>query len=320
MPDDRLAALGAPGQRTAERTGGSEERRLALKETLALILRRCIEVAWLLLAVPLLAGPWILVYYVPAAYNAMALRFARWMDPVDAPDRVDPMTLLAFAALTLGVLLVLPDGALAWWPFAWQRSRADWYWLRMHPLALVLRAVLLVAPWRAWTMEERYLTNRQRQEVVAPTLSGVAYATADPHNVAIAGVVNPHRNPEAPKPANNGGDLVVRYVPARELDDSARENQRVEVVLPIGTIARPGEHMADTLRRVEGLVSGMLMDGRASRSALMSYGLTRSASEDLQRWMMDRDYAVDRGDGAGCVVTDLGRRWLAIVERHLPPF
>jgi hypothetical protein len=319
MPDDlRSNGLGAPGQRTSERTGGFDDIRLALYDTAWLLIRRCVEVVFLALYVPVIVGPPILVIYAPLTLTAGTRHLARWFTGEERDT--DPWSLVAIGALALLALLMLPEAALRWWPFRWQVDRASWWWLRMHPAWLLVRAVLVVAPWRAWR-EVWYRDQRQRAEVITPTISGVAYTSPAPHTVEVPGVWNPYQPPQAPTPpADTRGDLVVRYVPAPELVDGADDSSRIEAVLPLSIIARQGEHEADTLRHAEALVDGMLFDGRASRAALMAYGLSDGGARTLQSWLSARDYAVDHGDGNGLVVTPLGRRWLRIVERHMPPF
>jgi hypothetical protein len=309
----------ARGQITTETVGGWAEIRIAIRDTLILAAIAAARTAFVLV-VTLLAGPWALIVLAPQALRAIVA----WFEP-DWSDW-DRYTLAVWGIVPLVALALLPDAALFWWPWRWQVNRATWWgllwpqsWPAVIPSVVLLRCVLLTAIVKAWA-ESWYLVTRLRQEIVAPTLSGTTYEQAAPHAIEIPGVHNPHRNPDAPAPASTGGDLVVRYVPARELDDDARENQRVEAVFPLAFVTRQGEERADVLRRVEGLADVLQAQGSASRAVLMRLDVTSDGARSLQAWMSERGYAEDRGDGNGYVVTDLGRRWLGIVERHLPPF
>ena len=313
---ERLGILGA-GQRTTQRVDERDERIEAWRHARDNALRRCVEVAWVVVAVPMIAGPWVLVVYVPWAYERAVLAADRWFG-FDDIERVDRRSLLALGALTALALALIPDELMGWWPFAWQRSHADWLWLLMHPLWLLLRAVAIVAPLRAWRLEEPHLTNRQRREVEVPAASGGAHALADLHNIEIPGTLNPYRDPEAPPTPEMRGDIIVRYVPK----DDDNGSSRAEMVIPLSIIAKKGEHEADTLRRTQSVLGGLSSDpdGAASRAVLQAYGLTSTNARTLQEWLAGRGYAEDRKDGRGYVVTNNGRRWLSIAERHMPPF
>jgi len=146
----------------------------------------------------------------------------------------------------------------------------------------------------------------------------VAFSTPDPHLVEIPGTRNPHRDPEAPPTPEMRGDIIVRYVPK----DDDNGSSRAEMVIPLSIIAKKGEHEADTLRRTQSVLTGLSTDpdGHASRAMLEAYGLTSTSARTMQEWLAGRGYAEDRKDGRGYVVTNNGRRWLSIAERHMPPF
>lgn len=67
--DGRLSGLIGAGQRVVEHAGGKGERGEAIRHTLDLATRRFIAVAWLVLVVPILVGPWVLVVYVPLLFE-----------------------------------------------------------------------------------------------------------------------------------------------------------------------------------------------------------------------------------------------------------
>lgn len=197
MSDD-LRGIGAPGQRTTENTSGRAANIAEPLEHLRLlVLRRVLEVVYVALWVPVLAGPWVMAVYVPALFGWALPRIGRWLWPDDEPQRVDPGSLIAIGVLVAVVLAFMPDALLTWWPFPWQRAHADWLWLQMPAFWLVVRAVLIVIPLAA-RGDVRLLDGRQRQEIVAPTLSGVAYSQPAPHLVAFPGWRNPFTNPDAP--------------------------------------------------------------------------------------------------------------------------
>ena len=332
--DGRLGGLIGAGQRTSERTGGDTDRVEARRHARDLALRRALSVAWLLLALPLLAGPWALCVLVPLA----VAKLRRWFEPGRPPPH--PLDLISIGVVVAFALALAaafwPALVASWWPFHWQTDPASWWWLRMPTAWLLVRLVVIVAPLAGWR-ETWYLDQRQRQEIVAPTLSGVAYSSPDPHRVDVPGVWNPYRDPDdEPGPEPTTGDLVIRFVPETEAPGAqiisrdavtgeptaarggnGNGHRSAEMVVPLSLIARRGEHRDDTIRHAEALAVGMLADGKASRSALTGYGLTGTAAREMQAWLVDRGYAHDTGDGAGYIVTATGRRWLTIARRHL---
>lgn len=332
--DGRLSGLIGAGQRVVEHAGGKGERGEAIRHTLDLAMRRFIAVAWLVLVVPILVGPWVLVVYVPWAYDVASAALRRWLGYEGETSRE---SLLALGALVLLALLLLPDAAWAWWPWAWQIGRETWHWLRMPTAWLLVRVVLVIGPISAWRWAVTHLDNRQIIEVEMPPGSSPASESIQLHNVVIPGWNNPHRNPDAePDPEPTTGDLVIRFVPETEAPGAqiisrdavtgeptaarggnGNGHRSAEMVVPLSLIARRGEHRDDTIRRAEALVGGMLADGKASRNALTGYGLTGTAAREMQTWLVSRGYAHDTGDGSGYIVTATGRRWLRIAQRHL---
>jgi hypothetical protein len=307
------------GQITTEHLGGWSEIVIAIRDALVLFAVEMVSVGILVL-VSIVAGPWSLV----ALFPALILTVTAYFDQESSMSRYAQA---AWGALALIALLVLPDEALVWWPWWWQRSRETWWgllwpgwWRLVIPSAVVFRAALVAGVLAGWR-HSYHLKQRLIQEIRAPTLSGATYTQAEAHAVELRDYDNPYRNPAPPpEPAPTRGDIVVRYVPAAELDERGDANHLAAAVLPLSIIARNGEHEADTLRRAEGMLDGMQHDGRASRKALQVYGLSDPAARELQAWMAERGYVADYGDGSGYVVTDLGRRWLRIVERHMLPF
>ena len=223
--------LGA-GQRTTQRVDERDERTEAHRHERDLLLRRCAEVAFLALWVPLFVGPRVLVVYVTVAFGKGVPIVARWLG-YDDLDEVNPWSLIAIAATVYLAFAFLPDAALFWWPYRWQASRETMWgllwpmrWPVWIPFVALIRFILVYAPWRAWRLEETHLTNRQRREVEVPTASGAAYNSADLHLVEIDGTHNPHRDPEAPP--------IVQIQPTRITPLRVAPNAR-----PVRTIELP---------------------------------------------------------------------------------
>ena len=205
MADD-LRGIGAPGHRLTETVGGPGERAEAIRHTRDLLLRRMLEAAFVAVWVPLIAGPWALCYYIPVAFRYAVDVAGTWLgivpDWLRSQEYLYRGSLVCFGlAVALG-LLVLDDWALFWWPWRWQIPASTgrgllWpgWWRAAIPSAVLIRAILVIGPWRAWRIEETHLTNRQRTEIEA---SGAAYALTELHDVDIPGVRNPHRDPNAP--------------------------------------------------------------------------------------------------------------------------
>jgi hypothetical protein len=124
----------------------------------------------------------------------------------DSDSEWHNQTRALWGAVALGLLLLLPDAALFWWPFRWQATRASWWgvlwpawWPRGIPIVAALRGVVAVGLARGWG-EVWYLVQRLRTEVMAPTASGAAYNSADLTDLDIPGVWNPHRYYEEAEP------------------------------------------------------------------------------------------------------------------------
>ena len=143
--------LGGAGQRTSERVGGHDAEVSQPRElTWDRMKRRAAEALFLLLCVPLLLGPWALVVYVPLYLERIAYAAARWFNLW--LDEVDRVSMACIGVLILLALVFVPDAALVWWPFAWQRSAESlrgllWpgWWPAAIPFALLLRVVPIVA-------------------------------------------------------------------------------------------------------------------------------------------------------------------------------
>lgn len=193
MADDAPRnGLGQPGQRTSEATGGyGANIREPLAHLRLLLLRRAMEGLYVTVYAPIIVGPWIAAVYVPLAYAYAAPRVEHWFWPDDATERVAPGSLIAIGILALAVVAFLPAPYRDWWPLrvVWSAWSPRWIWVR---------AVALLLPWIAWRREVGYIDSRQRQEIAVPTLSGVAYAQPQAHQVRVPGVHNPFLNPDLP--------------------------------------------------------------------------------------------------------------------------
>lgn len=327
-----LRGIGA-GQRTTESVGGQGERREALRHLRDLALRRMLEVAFVALWIPVVVGPWVLMVYVPWAFDAAMRALGRWL--WDDDSGVDRVSLLAFGAVTALALVFLPDAALAWWPYPWQRTHAEWLGLHVRPCVLLLRGVLLAAPLAAWH-EVWYLDQRQRQEIIAPTLSGVAYSTPPPHAVRVPGIHNPFVDPAAPEPlpdpepqlrrmmlANRGHAVeVFGDPPAVAVGNGATESAALDlatpttaelVAFPVALFGRGNQGMLNArtwAARV--LADESLYSGRAAvRERLISDWSARK----LFDWMQAGGYADPPDAMHRRALTGRGRRLLRAVAR-----
>lgn len=340
MADDlRGIGIGAAGQRTGQDINETDERKLALRHTRDLALRRVLEVAFWLLWVPLVAGPWALCWYVPWAFDATMRVLGRWLWGEDSG--VNRASLLALGVAVALALAVTPDELLVWWPFRWQTRHADWLGLRMHPLLLLLRGVLLVAPIAA-QREVWYLDQRQRIEIIAPTLSGVAYTSPEAHRVTIPGAWNPHRaeaeppDPELPRDElrrvmlRNRGREVELYGdgPAVAVGNGAGDGAALVIDAPSGAelVAFPvklfgrgdaGAFNAKTwAARV--LADESLYSGRA---AVKNRLITDWSARKLFDWMQANGYADPPDAMHRRALTGRGRRLLRAVARgEMSPF
>lgn len=179
------------GQSTSESTGGyGANIREPLAHLRLLVLRRILEGLYAAVWAPLIVGPWILALYVPATFGWALPQLGRWFWPDEEQDRVDPWSLVSIGAVVALIVALTPRELLAWWPLRW-------VWAQYDPRWLWIRALLVGLPLLA-RREVRLVDMRQRQEIVAPTLSGVAYSQPAPHLVRFAGYDNPFRDPAAP--------------------------------------------------------------------------------------------------------------------------
>lgn len=339
MTDEGRLGLTTAGQRTTEAVGGSSERHEALRHVRDLVLRRFAEVAFYALWVPLLAGPWALVVYVPWVFDATMRALGRWL--WDEDSGVNRASLLALGVAVALALAVTPDELLVWWPFRWQTQHADWLGLRMHPLWLLLRGVLLVAPIAA-RREVWYLDQRQRIEIIAPTLSGVAYTSPEAHRVTIPGVWNPHRaetelpNPEPPRDELrrvmllNRGREVELYGdgPAVAVGNGAGDGAALVIDAPSGAelVAFPvklfgrGDQGALNARTwaARVLADESLYSGRAAVKGRL---ITDWSARKLFDWMQANGYADPPDAMHRRALTGRGRRLLRAVARgEMSPF
>ena len=308
-----------------EQTKPGEEQRITTKYARALFWQRVASIAWWMLVAPPLLGR-----YVVVAIVAVALWI--WLKPHEAArlkDQLIGCAWVAIGAALVGVAIALGVLDAAWYPVWW-----GWH-NGLMPLTVGgatvnlpawfvwFRAFLIIAPPLAWDNSFRLASWRFVVEIVQPSASNPPVQP-----MRASSITHPRGSPVVPMdqdqehvppaPATTG-DVIVRYVPDPGNGNGAGSHH-AEMVIPLSIIARTGEHQTDTMRHTELLLTGLQVDGRASRSALTAYGLTADGARSLQAWMTTRGYAVDRNDGAGYVVTDLGRRWLSIAERHMPAF
>jgi len=208
MADDARVGLGGPGQRTTERVGGWDEILIAIRNTIALMIMAGVTAPLVALAT-LIVGPWALVVLIPAGIEAVA----RWFEPDIIMERASKA---AWGVTVLVFLALVPERALAWWPWSWQVNRStSWglLWPAEFPglmrAIIALRIVPVIAVARA-IPQTWYLAQRLRREIMAPTASGAAYESASLANIDIPNAYNPHRLPgEAPQVTVN----PVRPVP-----------------------------------------------------------------------------------------------------------
>jgi hypothetical protein len=313
--DGRLGITTA-GQRTSEAVGGSGERGEAIRHTRDLFLRRLLEVAFLALWVPLIAGPWCLAVYVPIAFDRFVNRAGVWLglagDRTRAEEYVYRASLLCVGiAVALG-LLVLPGWALAWWPWRWQASAESWrgllwprWWMAAVPSFVLIRAVLVVGPWRA-SREIWYLDQRQRQEIIAPTLSGVAYTSPEAHRVSIPGIHNPHRDPNAPSAPPSEVRAIFRMV-----DDGGNGHGTTRIVNCPDDVA--------TLEQLRDLANLALdYDVRPTRAQIVTkrHLFTDAAWRAFQAWMLEQGLVTksSTSQNAPYELTRDGHQWLRTIQ------
>jgi hypothetical protein len=310
----RLGFVGA-GQRTSDRTGGWEDYHLAVRQSLALGVRRVIEVVWLAIIVPLLGGPWVLAYYLPVAAQFVAHTIGAWMGwggiRSRRKERLQRVGMVVFGLAIVAALAVVDDVVLCWWPYRWQASLSSARGIlwptripALVPYCVLLRCVLIVAPWRAWVTEERYITNRQRRSVVVPTADGVAFDTTPPHAVEVPGTWNPHRNPSAPATMPTEVRAIFRLDPGNGHGSMTRIVNCPETVATL-----------EQLRTVAGLV--LLKNATLTRTQMVSkHGVfTDPAWRSFQEWMVSQDLAEKTGthqNAAHRLTTD-GRTWMTTI-------
>ena len=301
--------LGA-GQRTTEHVGGRDERRELWAHFLDLCKRRILPPFWLVLAVPLLVGPWILAVYVPLAVEQGAAHVADWLRLKDAPEP-DRGSLAALGVLVAVVLLFLPDAAIIWL-YPWQRAHAGWLGLRWParfpqwiPLMIALRFTLAYAVTRAWRIEEPHITNRQRREEELPTTSGIAFDTTAPHLVDIPGTHNPHRNPEAPPEAQA---QTVTRVMFRMPDGDGRTGARiVDCPEDIAT--------TDQLRELARLVLQAGVSPTRTQIATKRGLFTDPGWRAFQDWAVAQGFLEKTGTATNApyIPTEEGYTWLTVL-------
>ena len=320
--DERLGMLGA-GQRTSERVGGAGERGEAIRHTANLVVRRLAEVAFWALWVPLVAGPWCLTWYVPIAFHYATQTVGGWLGILPEHTRSEELTYRASlvcigAAVALG-LLVLPDWALIWWPWRWQIPAATWRgllwparWLAAVPSCVLIRAVLIVGPWRA-ARETRYLDWRQRQEIVMPTLSGVAFSTPDAFRTVIPGVPSFHRDPQAPTAPPSEVRAIFRLEPGN--GNGHGTTRIVDCPDSVATL--------EQLRDLANLVLNYSIKPTRQQIVTKRHLFTDTAWRTFQAWaLQERLVAKGATPNAAYELTSDGHTWLRTLQEgeHDEPF
>jgi len=201
------SGYGARGQVTTERVGGHDAEVSQPRElTWDRMKRRAMEALFALVGVPLLLGPWSLVVYVPLYLERALYAVADWFD-IEA--HVDRLSMACLGALVFVALIVAPDAAMVWWPFAWQRSAVTvrgllWpaFWPRVVPVVLLIGGILW---FRVAT--QRQVVQRLPNDV--PVL--ISRRIYDPRSALNAAL-------DAPHPANLDHAMALavqrpRYVP-----------------------------------------------------------------------------------------------------------
>ena len=339
MDDERLGMLGA-GQRTSERVGGWDDIIIAIRNT-ALLCAIAAVGASFAVAVSLVCGPWALVYGVPWAFDRALSTLGRWL--WNDPHGVDRGSLLAIAALVAAALLLATDPLLLWWPWRWQAHR-DTLWGLLVPqrwpewigASVFLRAVALYAAVKAWA-QVWYLTQRLRQEVMAPTVSGTAQAQANAHDVEIPGVWNPYRDPNRPRELEpvpvddmrrvllrNRGREVVIYgdPPALAVGNGAGDGEALDLDVPASRelVEFPTRLFG---RGNQGALNARIFATRvladetlySGRAAVKNRLITDWSSRKLMDWMQERGYADPPDAMNRRALTGRGRRLLRAVAR-----
>ena len=313
--DGRLGITTA-GQRTSEAVGGSGERGEAIRHTRDLFLRRLLEVAFLALWVPLIAGPWCLAVYVPIAFDRFVNRAGVWLglagDRTRAEEYVYRASLLCVGiAVALG-LLVLPGWALAWWPWRWQAGAESWRgllwprrWLAAVPSFVLIRAVLVIGPLYA-ARELRYLDWRQRQSVVMPTKDSIAFNSPDVWDVHIPGVPSFHRDPQAPAAPPSEVRAIFRLEPS-----NGNGHGTTRIVNCPDDVA--------TLEQLRDLANLALdYDVRPTRAQIVTkrHLFTDAAWRAFQAWMLEQGLVTksSTSQNAPYELTRDGHQWLRTIQ------
>ena len=306
MPDDiRGNGIATRGQITHERVGGWAEIIIAIRDTLVLAAIAAIHV----ISVPVLmwlAGPPSLIVLVPLSIDYTA----RWFEPTC--ERMSRYSAAAWAAVVAIVLALVPDVALVWWPWRWQASRESWwglwwpaFWPQAIPSAIIGRAVVVAIILKSLP-ETWFLVNRLRQQIVAPTLDGLTYTQADAHAVEIPGVVNPHRNPEAPQPETAKTE-VTRAMFWRPKGSDGNGARIVDCPSDVATY--------DQLATIAELVlSGGVQPTRTQMTRRNVF--TDPGWRTFQDWAVAQGLMVKTGEAASApyVMTDDGSAWLTTIR------
>jgi hypothetical protein len=304
------------GQRTSESVGGGQERNESIRHTRDLLLRRIIEATFVALWVPLITGPWCLILYVPRAVDCAVRAVSRWLGWGAERTRAEEYTYrisLTCIGIAVGLgLFVLDDAALCWWPWRWQIARTSlrgllWpgWWRAAIPSFVILRAIAVFGPLRAWS-EVAYLDARQRQEIVMPTLSGVAFSTPDPHDVNIPGVPSFHRDPQAPAAPPSEVRAIFRLEPS-----NGNGHGTTRIVNCPDDVA--------TLEQLRDLANLALdYDVRPTRAQIVTkrHLFTDAAWRAFQAWMLEQGLVTksSTSQNAPYELTRDGHQWLRTIQ------
>ena len=311
-----------------EQTKPGEEQRITTKYARALFWQRVASIAWWMLVAPPLLGR-----YVVVAIVAVALWL--WLKPHEAArlkDQLIGCAWVAIGAALVGVAIALGVLDAAWYPVWW-----GWH-NGLMPLTVGgatvnlpawfvwFRAFLIIAPPLAWDNSFRLASWRFVVEIVQPSASNPPVQP-----MRASSITHPRGSPvvpmdqdqeHAPPEAQARGDMIVRYVPRSELHgDGGGNGQHIEAVIPLSIIARQGEQEDATIRRTQRVLDMLALgEHKASRAMLMGAGLTDGTARELQAWLVEHGFAVDRSDGRGYVLNADGERWVKIADRHMPAF
>jgi hypothetical protein len=169
---------------------------------------------------------------------------------------------------------------------------------------VLIRAVLVVGPWRA-SREIWYLDQRQRQEIIAPTLSGVAYTSPEAHRVSIPGIHNPHRDPNAPAAPPSEVRAIFRMV-----DDGGNGHGTTRIVNCPESVAT-----LEQLRDLANLALNYSVKPTRQQIVTKRHLFTDGGWRTFQAWaLQERLVAKGATPNAAYELTSDGHTWLRSIN------